>query len=95
MAITDEHHLEEDKLGRNQDVVRDDSSSGSGSVDEQKTFLSTGIEENYAPIDTYEGRHRYDPAFRWSEGEETKLVRKVSLKLHNDLTMGRLENHHR
>lgn len=83
MAITEEHGLQEDKTGRNQDVIKDDSSISSGSVDdEQKTFLSTGLEENYAPIDTYEGRHRYDPAFRWSEGEETKLVRKVSLFSH-------------
>ena len=79
MAITEEDRLQEDKPIRNQDVIKDDSSIGSGSSDdEQKTFLSTGLEENYAPIDTYEGRHRYDPAFRWSEGEETKLVRKVS-----------------
>lgn len=91
MAITEEHRLQEGKLGHNQDVIKDDTSLSSGSGDdEQKTFLSTGLEENYAPIDSYEGRHRYDPTFRWSEGEETKLVRKVSLKFNHYRVLARL-----
>ena len=31
----------------------------------------------YAPIEAYEGRHRYDPAFEWEPREERHLVRKV------------------
>ena len=57
----------------------DDSSSTSSGVFKQKTFLTTGLEDYHVPIDSYEGRHRFDPAFRWTEGEEKKLVRKVSM----------------
>jgi hypothetical protein len=32
----------------------------------------------YAPIEAYEGRHRYDPEFEWEPNEEKRLVRKVS-----------------
>ena len=32
----------------------------------------------YKPIEKYEGRHRFDPRATWSEGEEKKLVRRVS-----------------
>lgn len=35
------------------------------------------IESYYVPIDTYEGRHRYDPKATWSQAEETSLVRKL------------------
>jgi hypothetical protein len=31
----------------------------------------------YRPIDSYEGLHRWDPNFEWTEGEEKKIVRKV------------------
>ena len=36
-----------------------------------------GLLHHYAPIDTYEGKHRYDPKARWSEEEEKKLIRIV------------------
>ena len=42
-----------------------------GSVDESN-------EAFYAPIEAFEGRHRYDPAFEWEPREEKRLVRKVS-----------------
>ena len=58
--------------------VADDSSSTSSGISAQKTFLTAGLEEYHIPIDSYEGRHRYDPTFRWVEEEETKLVRKVT-----------------
>lgn len=32
----------------------------------------------YAPVEAFEGRHRYDPAFQWEPKEEQRLVRKVS-----------------
>jgi hypothetical protein len=55
----------------------DDNSSTNSGFSEQKTFLTLGLEDYHVPIDTYEGRHRYDPTFRWQEEEEKKLVRKV------------------
>ena len=36
-----------------------------------------GDESFYTPIDSYEGKHRYDPTFEWQPKEEKKLVRKV------------------
>jgi hypothetical protein len=32
---------------------------------------------HYRPIDSYEGIHRWDPEFEWTEEEEKKIVRKV------------------
>ena len=37
------------------------------------------IRRFYEPIDSYEGKHRYDPEAYWAEEEERKLVRKVGL----------------
>lgn len=37
----------------------------------------SGSLDYYKPIATYEGAHRYDPSFQWTEKEEKKLVRKV------------------
>jgi len=42
-----------------------------------KTFETESLDEFYKPLDTYEGRHRYDPQFEWEPAEEKKLVRKV------------------
>ena len=38
-------------------------------------------EEYYKPIDTYEGRHRYDPKFEWTEKEERRIVRKIDWRI--------------
>lgn len=35
------------------------------------------LQKYYVPIDTYEGKHRFDPKARWTEIEEKKLIRKV------------------
>jgi hypothetical protein len=32
----------------------------------------------YRPIDKYEGIHRWDPKFTWTDEEEKKLIRRVS-----------------
>ena len=45
------------------------------------TFENDSLEDFYRPIDTYEGRHRYDPQFVWEKKEETRLVRKVNNQL--------------
>lgn len=33
--------------------------------------------DHYEPIDSYEGKHRYDPNFDWEPEEERRVVRKV------------------
>lgn len=50
------------------------------SIDPSKhnaTFEKIGDESFYTPIESYEGKHRYDPKFEWEPHEERKLVRKV------------------
>lgn len=42
-----------------------------------KTFENDSLEEFYKPIDTYEGRHRYDTYFEWDSKEEKRVVRRV------------------
>lgn len=39
------------------------------------------LERYYVPIETYEGRHRYDPKAAWSHAEETALIRKIDLRV--------------
>lgn len=41
------------------------------------TFESREGHHFYRPIDSYEGLHRWDPNFQWTEQEEKKIVRKV------------------
>lgn len=40
-------------------------------------FETAGLETHYEPIDSYEGKHRYDPEYKWLEEDEKKVVRKV------------------
>lgn len=40
-------------------------------------FATGANADLYKPIEKYEGAHRYDPKFEWSEKEEKKLVRRV------------------
>ena len=42
-----------------------------------KSTFETEDHRLYRPIDSYEGIHRWDPDFRWTEEEERKIVRKV------------------
>ncbi|EAW21750.1 putative transporter [Aspergillus fischeri NRRL 181] len=35
----------------------------------------------YKPIPTYEGIHRWDPDFEWTEEEEKRLIRKIDLRV--------------
>lgn len=39
-----------------------------------------GNVESYKPIAKYEGAHRYDPLYQWTEPEEKRLIRKVRIK---------------
>jgi hypothetical protein len=43
------------------------------------TFDAVEGHHFYRPIDSYEGLHRWDPEFEWTEDEEKKIVRKVIL----------------
>lgn len=62
------HVVDDDRL---------DSNSSRISIEENRTFLTEGLDDFYVPIEQYEGRHRYDSKFRWDKDEEKKLVRKV------------------
>ena len=39
------------------------------------------LERYYVPIDSYEGRHRYDPKARWTPEEEHKIVQKIDWRI--------------
>lgn len=47
-------------------------------VPEDCTFDTTEDPDLYRPISTYEGIHRWDPDFEWTEQEEKKLIKKVN-----------------
>lgn len=49
----------------------------SDSQSKEITFARGGNEHFYAPNEKYEGFHRYDPNFQWSEQEEKQLIRRV------------------
>ena len=57
----------------------DTSVDGSGTKGKDgTTFVSAGLgKDNYRPVESYEGIHRYDPDFVWEKKEEKRLVRKV------------------
>ncbi|KAI4258526.1 MAG: hypothetical protein L6R42_005034, partial [Xanthoria sp. 1 TBL-2021] len=39
------------------------------------------LNKYYVPIDSYEGRHRYDPKATWTKEEEQSLIRKVDIRV--------------
>ena len=44
----------------------------------RKAAEDDSFESFYKPVESYEGRHRYDPYFEWEPHEEKKVVRRVS-----------------
>jgi hypothetical protein len=50
---------------------------GQSAVQAAEAFETAGLEEYFRPISSYEGIHRYDPEYRWTEREEKQVVRKV------------------
>ncbi|KAF2829624.1 MFS general substrate transporter [Ophiobolus disseminans] len=49
---------------------------------EGATFAAHGLrQDNYRPVDTYEGLHRYDPDFEWEPEEERKVIRKIDKRI--------------
>ncbi|CAG8167715.1 unnamed protein product [Penicillium salamii] len=45
------------------------------------TFDAVEGHHFYRPIDSYEGLHRWDPDFEWTEDEEKKIVRKIDFRV--------------
>ncbi|KAL3482525.1 major facilitator superfamily domain-containing protein [Aspergillus californicus] len=69
-------------------VVESDSSSASGSRERaqykefnESAFDATEDPRFYKPIPEYEGIHRWDPNFDWTEQEEKRLIRKIDLRV--------------
>ncbi|KAH8730577.1 major facilitator superfamily domain-containing protein [Phaeosphaeriaceae sp. PMI808] len=49
---------------------------------EGATFAAEGLHhDQYRPVETYEGIHRYDPDFQWEPEEERKVVRKIDKRI--------------
>jgi hypothetical protein len=60
------------------------SKTGTGSTEslrlgesEGGVYAVGGALASYEPIERYEGKHRYDPKYEWTEGEEKRLIRRV------------------
>ena len=51
-----------------------------GKADDAET-VGTRLQKYYAPIDNYEGRHRYDPKAKWTPEEEKRLVRRLDWRI--------------
>ncbi|OJJ00136.1 hypothetical protein ASPVEDRAFT_548957 [Aspergillus versicolor CBS 583.65] len=69
-------------------IVDSDVSSNSESKDRRrfKEFSEAAFEQTedprfYKPIPEYEGIHRWDPDFDWTEAEETRLIRKIDWRV--------------
>jgi hypothetical protein len=67
-------------------VRNDGSDSSKGDFDTVVTQTAEGSVFNdprtadiYAPIEKYEGAHRFDPKATWTEAEELSLVRRVRI----------------
>jgi hypothetical protein len=59
---------------------------GAGSMEGAESHVEVAVgRENLSnalpPHESYEGRHRWDPAFEWDAAEEKRLVRKTDLYL--------------
>ncbi|CAI7677401.1 unnamed protein product [Penicillium manginii] len=50
-------------------------------IDGKSTFNSGAGHHLYRPIDSYEGIHRWDPDFEWTENEEKRIVRKIDARV--------------
>ncbi|KAL6239646.1 hypothetical protein BDW75DRAFT_249733 [Aspergillus navahoensis] len=45
------------------------------------TFSASEDPRFYKPIDSYEGLHRWDPDFEWTDEEERRIVRKIDVRV--------------
>ena len=48
---------------------------------EGEAYASGGDTRYYEPIDTYEGKHRWDPKADWTDKEEKHVIRKLDLRI--------------
>ncbi len=67
-------------------VRNDGSGSSKGDFDtvanntaDGSVFIDSRTANIYAPIEKYEGAHRFDPKATWTEAEELSLVRRVRI----------------
>lgn len=51
-------------------------------INDDAAFASDVDSRHHKPAPGYEGLHRWDPEFEWTEEEEKKIVQKVCLNLH-------------
>ncbi|KAJ5687944.1 hypothetical protein N7536_010563 [Penicillium majusculum] len=61
--------------GSDEEGQKNELSKGEG------TFEASEGHHFYRPIDSYEGLHRWDPDFQWTETEEKKIVRKIDARV--------------
>ena len=61
----------------------DDSSLDEDNTVDDSVYNNARAHEIYKPIENYEGRHRFDLTATWSDDEEKKLIRKVSISLYS------------
>lgn len=78
------------------DATETTTSSKPGSLrvgeSEGGVIVAGGNLDSYRPIDEYEGAHRFDPSYQWTENEEKRLVRRVcSFPPRNDYVSELLE----
>jgi hypothetical protein len=48
---------------------------------EGEAYASGGDTRYYEPIDSYEGKHRWDPKADWTDKEEKHVIRKLDLRI--------------
>jgi len=46
-----------------------------------EAFASGGQTRFYEPINSYEGKHRWDPKAEWTEAEEKRVVRRLDFRI--------------
>ena len=51
------------------------------SLDLKSRSDEVSLDKYYAPIDAFEGRHRYDPKATWTKEEEQSLTRKLDIRV--------------
>ncbi|MCJ1334415.1 hypothetical protein MMC10_011124 [Thelotrema lepadinum] len=56
-------------------------SSGDSDKADDEESAEDRLWKYYAPIDSYEGKHRYDPKATWTPEEEKRLVRRLDWRI--------------
>ncbi|UZP34256.1 hypothetical protein NXS19_002072 [Fusarium pseudograminearum] len=85
MAASDDGHKTTkvvDVKGHNQSPLDSGDESGSSSI--EHPFSDPEIADRWRKVyekAEYENRHRFDPSFTWTDGEEKKLVRKIDFRI--------------